>query len=213
MKKEERIKILTEKLESLKKYDLMHNGNVLGIDEAGRGPLAGPVVVAGVIMKKESYLVGVRDSKKITEKVRKELYDKILEDALYYDIQIVEPYDIDKYNILEATKKGAEKIIYNLKDKTDIILLDALKNLDTCDIESKSIIKGDDTSYAISCASILAKVTRDNLMEVYSEIYPEYNFLKNKGYGTKEHYEAIKNHGILDIHRKSFLKTLDKHIK
>ena len=162
-------------------------------------------------MKEDSNKLGVRDSKKLTDKKRKELYDKILEDVKYYDIQIIDSNTIDEINILEATKKGTEKIIYNLKDNADIVLLDALNKINTYGLESKSIVKGDDTSYSIACASIIAKVTRDNMMDIYDEMYPEYGIKSHKGYGTKKHYEAIKEYGVLDIHRKSFLKNLNKH--
>ena len=211
MTKEEREKVYKETLKRLKVYDESFGKRVLGIDEAGRGPLLGPVVVAGVIMKKDSNILGVRDSKKLTDKKRKELYDKILEDVKYYDIQIIDSNTIDEINILEATKKGTEKIIYNLKDNADIVLLDALNKINTYGLESKSIVKGDDTSYSIACASIIAKVTRDNMMDIYDEMYPEYGIKSHKGYGTKKHYEAIKEYGVLDIHRKSFLKNLNKH--
>lgn len=211
MTKEEREKVYQETLKRLKEYDESCGKRVLGIDEAGRGPLLGPVVVAGVIMKKDSNILGVRDSKKLTDKKRKELYDKILKDVKYYDIQIIDSNTIDEINILEATKKGTEKIIYNLKDNADIVLLDALNKINTYGLESKSIVKGDDTSYSIACASIIAKVTRDNMMDIYDEMYPEYGIKSHKGYGTKKHYEAIKEYGVLDIHRKSFLKNLNKH--
>lgn len=211
MTKEEREKVYKETLKRLKVYDESFGKRVLGIDEAGRGPLLGPVVVAGAIMKEDSNILGVRDSKKLTDKKRKELYDKILEDVKYYDIQIIDSNTIDEINILEATKKGTEKIIYNLKDNADIVLLDALNKINTYGLESKSIVKGDDTSYSIACASIIAKVTRDNMMDIYDEMYPEYGIKSHKGYGTKKHYEAIKEYGVLDIHRKSFLKNLNKH--
>lgn len=211
MTKEEREKVYKETLKRLKVYDESFGKRVLGIDEAGRGPLLGPVVVAGVIMKEDSNILGVRDSKKLTDKKRKELYDKILEDVKYYDIQIIDSNTIDEINILEATKKGTEKIIYNLKDNADIVLLDALNKINTYGLESKSIVKGDDTSYSIACASIIAKVTRDNMMDIYDEMYPEYGIKSHKGYGTKKHYEAIKEYGVLDIHRKSFLKNLNKY--
>lgn len=213
MTKAERELKLQEKLEELKNYDLKENKRVLGIDEAGRGPLAGPVVVAGVIMKNDSKLLGVRDSKKISEKLREELYDKIIEEAEGYYIAFRDNEQIDEVNILQATKDATAEIIYNLKDKTDIVFLDALNGIDTFGIESRSIIKGDDTSYAISCASILAKVTRDRIMKEYDKIYPEYDFAKHKGYGTKAHYEAIFENGISKIHRKSFLKNLENHKK
>lgn len=208
--KQEREQELLNTLNRLKEYDNSFNKVILGIDEVGRGPLAGPVVVAGVIMKKESNILGVRDSKKISEKKRVELYDKIINDCLFYDIQIIDSKKIDEVNILNATKIGMQNIINNLEKNADIILVDAVSNLNSSK-EQLGIIKGDDTSYSIACASIIAKVSRDNLMDVYDISNPEYNFKKNKGYGTKEHYEAIKKNGLLEIHRRSFLKNLDEH--
>lgn len=208
--KQEREQELLNTLNRLKEYDNSFSKVILGIDEVGRGPLAGPVVVAGVIMKKESNILGVRDSKKISEKKRVELYDKIINDCLYYDIQIIDSKKIDEVNILNATKIGMQNIINNLEKNSDIILVDAVSNLNSSK-EQLGIIKGDDTSYSIACASIIAKVSRDNLMDVYDISNPEYNFKKNKGYGTKEHYEAIKQNGLLEIHRRSFLKNLDEH--
>lgn len=206
----EREQELREHLEKLKKFDNNFNKVILGIDEVGRGPLAGPVVVAGVIMKKDSKILGVRDSKKISEKKREELYQKIIEEALYYDIQVIESEKIDEINILNATKLGMQNVINNLQDNAELILIDAVSGLESS-IEQKGIIKGDDTSYSIACASIIAKVTRDNMMVAYDLMYPEYNFKGHKGYGTKAHYEAIKQHGLLDIHRRSFLKNLEEH--
>lgn len=208
--KQEREQELLNTLNRLKEYDNSFNKVILGIDEVGRGPLAGPVVVAGVIMKKESNILGVRDSKKISEKKRVEFYDKIINDCLFYDIQIIDSKKIDEVNILNATKIGMQNIINNLEKNADIILVDAVSNLNSSK-EQLGIIKGDDTSYSIACASIIAKVSRDNLMDVYDISNPEYNFKKNKGYGTKEHYEAIKKNGLLEIHRRSFLKNLDEH--
>lgn len=208
--KQEREQELLNTLNRLKEYDNSFNKVILGIDEVGRGPLAGPVVVAGVIMKKESNILGIRDSKKISEKKRVELYDKIINDCLYYDIQVIDSKKIDEVNILNATKIGMQNIINNLEKNADIILVDAVSNLNSSK-EQLGIIKGDDTSYSIACASIIAKVSRDNLMDVYDISNPEYNFKKNKGYGTKEHYEAIKKNGLLEIHRRSFLKNLDEH--
>jgi len=137
------------------------------------------------------------------------LYDQIIEDAIVWDVEIVTQSEIDEYNILEATKIGLnrciKKIIDKLGEKPDLILVDALKEIDTCGIPYQSIIKGDATCYSISCASILAKVTRDRLMRGYSEIYPQYGFEKNKGYGTKAHIDAIKEFGPCSLHRKTFI--------
>ena len=202
-----------ERLEFLKSYEnkLIAEGTklIVGIDEAGRGPLAGPVSVATVIMKPESNLKWVNDSKKVTEKRREILYDQIIEDAIVWDVEIVTQSEIDEYNILEATKIGLnrciKKIIDKLGKKPELILVDALKEIDTCGVPYQSIVKGDATCYSISCASILAKVTRDRLMREYSEIYPQYGFEKNKGYGTKAHIDAIKEFGPCSLHRKTFI--------
>lgn len=202
-----------ERLINLKRYEenLYNEGNtyICGIDEAGRGPLAGPVAIGAVVMKKESMLEWVNDSKKVTEKRREILYDKIIEDSLAWSVKLVSEKDIDELNILNATKKGVhlaiEDIIEQLKVKPDIVILDALKELNTFGIPYQSIIKGDATCYSISCASILAKVTRDRLMKKYDSKYPQYGFAKHKGYGTKAHIDAIKEFGPCDIHRRSFI--------
>lgn len=177
-----------------------------GIDEAGRGPLAGPVVVASVIMKSDSMIEGVNDSKKISEKKREILYDKIIEEALAYGIGIVDQEEIDNINILNATKCGLTKSIELLKIKPEMILVDALNNIDTMQIPYLSIVKGDQKSYSIAAASIIAKVTRDRIMRQWDEVYPEYGFLAHKGYGTSKHIEAIKQYGLSPLHRRSFCK-------
>lgn len=187
--------------------DCLKNGyhTIAGIDEAGRGPLAGPVCVAMVIMplEEEKRIAGVNDSKKLTEKKREDLFEKIVSTAIDYDIEFVDEETIDTINILNATKLGMHTCINNIKTKPDIVLIDAVK-LES-DIPTKSIIKGDALSYSIACASILAKVSRDRLMLKLDEEYPEYNFKKHKGYGTKEHIENLKNFGASKIHRKSFI--------
>lgn len=180
---------------------------ICGIDEAGRGPLAGPVVVASVIMPKDSMIEGVNDSKKVSEKKREELYDSIIEEAVSYGVGIIDEKAIDEINILEATKKGLTTSIQELKVKPNLILVDALNKIDTLGIPYKSIIKGDALCYSISCASIIAKVTRDRIMRQWDEIYPMYGFEKHKGYGTALHIQAIKEHGLCPIHRKSFTKN------
>lgn len=204
-----------ERLTNLKRYEenLYNEGYKLicGIDEAGRGPLAGPVSVGAVVMKKESMLEWVNDSKKVTEKRREVLYEKIIDDSLAWSVQLISEKEIDELNILEATKKGLhlaiKDIIEQLNNKPDIIITDALREIDTFNIPYQSIIKGDATCYSISCASILAKVTRDRIMKQYDEVYPEYGFSKHKGYGTKAHIEAIKKYGPCPIHRKTFIKN------
>ena len=180
---------------------------ICGIDEAGRGPLAGPVVVASVIMPRNSMIEGVNDSKKVSEKKREALYEKIMEEAISYGIGIIDQKEIDEINILEATKKGLTTSLKELSTKPDVILVDALKEINTLEIPYQSIIKGDALCYSISAASILAKVTRDRIMRQWDEIYPQYGFEKHKGYGTQMHIEAIKEYGLCPIHRKSFTKN------
>ena len=178
-----------------------------GIDEAGRGPLAGPVVVACAVMPRDSMIEGVNDSKKVSEKKREKLYEEIVNSAISYGVGIIDQKEIDFMNILNATKFGLTTSIKNLEEKPEFILVDALTNIDTCKIPYKSIIKGDAKCYSIACASIIAKVTRDRIMREWAEIYPQYGFEKHKGYGTKMHIEAIKEYGICPLHRKSFVKN------
>lgn len=179
---------------------------IAGCDEAGRGPLAGPVVCASVIMPLDDLIEGVDDSKKLTEKKRLELYNQITEKAVSYKISIISEKVIDEINILNATKKGMEEAINGLNQKPDFALVDAVKGLNlVCDC--LPIIKGDALSYSIGCASILAKVTRDKLMEDYSKSYPNFGFEKHKGYGTKLHIEALKKYGKCEIHRETFIKN------
>ncbi len=200
------------RLQELKKIeeDIYSQGMeyICGIDEAGRGPLAGPVVVASVIMPKDSMIEGVNDSKKVSEKKREKLYDEIIENAISYSVGIVDQKEIDRVNILNATKAGLTESIRGLKVKPDIILVDALKGIDTCGIPYQSIIKGDAKCYSIAAASIIAKVTRDRIMRQWHEIYPEYNFIQHKGYGTAAHIAAIKEHGLCPLHRLSFVKNI-----
>jgi len=179
---------------------------ICGIDEAGRGPLAGPVVVASVILPRESMIEGVNDSKKISEKKRERVYEEIIKEAISYGVGIIDESKIDEINILQATKEGITESIKELKIVPDIILVDALRGINTCNIPYRSIIKGDATSYSIAAASIIAKVTRDRLMLKYDEMYPEYGFAKHKGYGTANHISAIKQYGLCPIHRRSFVK-------
>ena len=180
--------------------------NICGIDEAGRGPLAGPVVVASVIMPEDSMIEGINDSKKISEKKREKLYDQIIEEAISYGISIIGQEEIDDINILNATKKGLTDSLKELKVKPDLIIVDALAHIDTLGIPYESIIKGDAKCYSISAASILAKVTRDRIMKEWATIYPQYEFEQHKGYGTAKHISAIKEYGACPIHRKTFIK-------
>lgn len=181
---------------------------VAGIDEAGRGPLAGPVAVAVVVMPTSPVLDEVNDSKKLSEKKREKLFDQILSLALDYHIELIDNKTIDEINILNATKLGMQKCIQSLAVMPDIVLIDAVKIDST--VPTDSIIHGDALSYNIACASILAKVTRDRLMCELDEKYPEYNFKKHKGYGTKEHIEALKKYGKCEIHRDTFIKNFVK---
>ncbi len=179
---------------------------IAGVDEVGRGPLAGPVVCACVIMNLDKLIMGVNDSKKLTEKTRENLCDKIIENAVAYSIKQVDEETIDSINILNATKKCMADAVNDLKVKPQTLLVDALiiPNIDE-NIKQVSIIHGDATSYNIACASILAKVYRDRLMVELDKDYPEYNFKKNKGYGTAEHINALKKFGPCKLHRKSFI--------
>lgn len=200
-----------ERLTKLKQIEQnFHNQGIkyiAGIDEAGRGPLAGPVVVACCIMPEDSMIEGVNDSKKVSEKKRELLYEQIIEEAVSYSVAIVSEKEIDDINILNATKKGLTTAISELKVKPDLILVDALDKINTLGIPYKPIIKGDASAYSISAASIIAKVTRDRIMRQMDEIYPEYGFAKHKGYGTAAHIVAIKEYGPCDIHRRSFIKN------
>lgn len=180
--------------------------NICGIDEAGRGPLAGPVVVASVIMPESSMIEGVNDSKKLSPKKRDKLYEQITKEAISYSVGIIDEKEIDEINILNATKKALTKSLEKLEVKPKYILVDALDNIDTLGIPFEGIIKGDAKVYGIACASIIAKVTRDKIMEQYDKIYPQYEFIQHKGYGTAKHIEAIKQYGACDIHRKTFIR-------
>ena len=204
--KEKELERLTN-LKSMEK-ELYNKGfeYICGIDEAGRGPLAGPVVVAGVIMPKDSMIEGVNDSKKVSEKKREKLYDVILEEALSYSVAIIGQDVIDEINILNATKQGVTKVVEELDVKPNLILVDALTHINTKGIPYDSIIKGDAKCYNIAAASIIAKVTRDRIMWEWDEIYPQYGFINHKGYGTAKHIEAIKQYGLCPIHRRSFTK-------
>ena len=183
------------------------NGFLCGVDEAGRGPLAGPVVVASVALPADSMIQGINDSKKISESKREKLYDLILQEAISYGIGIIYQDEIDEINILQATKKGLHEAVKSMEIKPNVILVDALTGIDTLGIPYKSIIKGDAKSYSIGAASIIAKVTRDRIMREWDKIYPEYGFAGHKGYGTAKHIEAIKKYGLTPIHRKTFCKN------
>lgn len=178
---------------------------IAGMDEAGRGPLAGPVMVGCCIMDTDHIIEGVNDSKALTAKKRDELYDKIIERAICYKTIAVSEEEIDQINILNATKKAMKEAVSFMFPIPEILLVDAVK-LDF-GIPSLSIIHGDALSYSIACASILAKVERDRLMEKYALEYPEYGFDKHKGYGTKIHIESLQKYGPCPIHRRTFIKN------
>ena len=176
---------------------------ICGIDEAGRGPLAGPVSVCAIVMDLDEMIDGVNDSKKVSPKKRDTLFETIKQKALSYKCVMLDSKVIDEINILEATKKAMKEAVSGLSIKPDLILVDAVK-IDF-DCETRPIIKGDATSYSIASASIIAKVSRDKLMEEYDKTYPDYGFAKHKGYGTAEHIKAIREKGPTPIHRKSFI--------
>lgn len=217
MTREERKQMLEKKLQDMKAFDLefCKDGILAGIDEAGRGPLAGPVVAGCAVLPKDFDVIGVDDSKKLSEKKREELFNVIIEKALAYGVGTVDNKIIDEINILNATKLAMRKAIEQtsamLHEKSgqeiNILLLDAV-HLDDVDIPQEGIIKGDAKSLSIAAASIIAKVTRDRIMVEYHKEYPYYGFDKNKGYGTKIHYEGLNSHGITPIHRRTFLKNL-----
>ena len=219
MTKAERQKLLEEKLITMQSYEraLRERGitYIGGVDEVGRGPLAGPVTAACVVLPADFDVLGVDDSKKLSEKKREELFDRIMEKALACGIGMCDNEVIDEINILEATKKAMAQAIdeadRQLKENglagVEHLLIDAV-SLKDVEIPQTSIIKGDANSLSIAAASIIAKVTRDRLMAEYHKQYPFYGFDSNKGYGTKAHYEGIDKYGITPIHRKSFLKNI-----
>ncbi|MDE5722337.1 MAG: ribonuclease HII [Clostridia bacterium] len=178
---------------------------ICGVDEVGRGPLAGPVVCAAVIMPLDEIIEGVDDSKKLTAKKREALSEKILKNAVAVHISLIEAAKIDEINILEATKLCMKNAVEALEITPDFVLTDGNMKLDVS-IPQQSIVKGDALSYSIGAASIAAKVYRDNLMDGYAKTYPQYGFEKNKGYGTAEHIKAIKQFGLTPVHRRSFTK-------
>ena len=182
---------------------------IAGVDEVGRGPLAGPVCVCAVIMPLDNIIEGIDDSKKVSEKKRNLFAEQIKKTAISYSISWIDEKIIDEINILEATKLAMKRAIENLKPKPDIVLIDAISKLDV-DVPIRGIIKGDSKSYSIGAASILAKVERDNFMIKLAEEYPEYGFEKHKGYGTKQHIDILKQIGPCPYHRKSFLKFLEE---
>lgn len=194
-----------DKLEYERKYIEKGCRYIAGVDEVGRGPLCGPVVCCAVIMPIDDLIDGVDDSKRLTEKKRELLFDKIKDKAIDFQIKMSTHDEIDRINILNATKKCMKECIDSLSVKPDIVLIDAVK-LDV-GVPTESIVKGDLKSYSIGAASILAKVFRDRLMLEYDKQYPFYDFKHNKGYGTAKHIQAIKEYGPCPIHRKTFIKN------
>lgn len=211
MTKAERIEKEKRMLQEMQVYEgaLREQGvrYIAGIDEVGRGPLAGPVVAAAVILPEDFDVLGVNDSKKLSEKRREELFIRIKEKAVAWAIGMADNQTIDEINILQATKRAMIEAVENLSVKPEHLLIDAVK-LEDLEIPQTSIIKGDEKSLSVAAASILAKVTRDHMMVEYAKEYPGYAFEKNKGYGTKAHYEGIYARGICPIHRRTFLKSL-----
>ena len=189
------------------KASAMGFGSICGVDEAGRGPLAGPVYAAAVILPQGLVIEGLNDSKKLSEKKRDALYDIIKEKAIAYSIQMIDAKTIDEINILQATFLAMRTAVENLSVKPDIALIDG-NGRPGLSIEERTVIKGDAKSVSIAAASILAKVTRDRYCLEMDKKYPEYAFAQHKGYGTKLHYEKIAEHGICEEHRRTFLKKI-----
>ncbi len=221
MTKQERIEKQKQRLAEMKEpeAELRAKGYtcIAGVDEVGRGPLAGPVVTAAVILPEDFDVLGVDDSKKLSEKRREELYDQILERCVAYGIGMADHEVIDEINILQATKRAMKEAIAacerqlaertGQKSSIDFVLIDAV-TLEGLEVPQHAVIKGDAKVLAIAAASIVAKVTRDRMMVQYAEKYPWYAFEKNKGYGTAAHYEGIRAHGTCPIHRMTFLKNM-----
>lgn len=178
-----------------------------GADEAGRGPLCGPVCCAAVVLKPDFECDEINDSKKISEKKREKLFDIIIENALSYSIVMVPPEEIDRINILNASLEGMKQATENLSVKPDLLLVDGNKVPKNTDFHVESLVKGDSTSMSIAAASILAKVSRDRYMEELDKQYPQYQLAKHKGYPTKLHYELIEKYGVQDFYRMSFFKN------
>jgi ribonuclease HII len=198
-----------ERLELMKEFEYKYSDYkyICGIDEAGRGPLAGPVVAAAVILPKDTEILYLNDSKKLSEKKRNLLYDEIISKAISFGVGIAGVEDIEKLNILGATYKAMREAISKLSVVPDILLNDAVIIPELEQIKQVGIIKGDAKSISIAAASIIAKVTRDRLMIDYDKEFPKYGFAKHKGYGTKAHIEAIRENGMCKIHRKGFVKS------
>ena len=178
---------------------------ICGVDEAGRGPLAGPVCAAAVILPPELQIPGLNDSKKLTDKKRRELFDVIVSEAVSYGIAMVGEQEIDEINILQATFRAMEQAVARMDVRPDLVLVDGNRS-PGLPLPVKTVVKGDSLSASIAAASILAKVTRDRFMEQMDQVYPQYGFAVHKGYGTKRHYEALREYGPSPLHRMTFLK-------
>ena len=205
--KGERLEKELNRLEQMWEYEKAHPDCALicGVDEAGRGPLAGPVVAGAAILPKDSRIFYLNDSKKLSEKRREELFVRIKEEAIAWSVGIVGPERIDEINILQATYEAMRQAIGNLSQTPDLLLCDAV-TIPEVKIPQISIIKGDAKSLSIAAASVLAKVTRDHMMEGYDKLYPQYGFGKHKGYGTAAHIQAIREFGPCPIHRRTFIR-------
>ncbi len=210
-KRLEKLEQERERIEKLRVYEKQYEktGYVCGVDEVGRGPLAGPVVAGAVILPKDCRILYINDSKKLSGKKREELYEVIMEQALAVGIGMVSPARIDEINILQATYEAMRQAIQNLSLTPDILLNDAV-TIPQVSIPQVPIIKGDAKSISIGAASIIAKVTRDRLMVEYDKIMPEYGFARNKGYGSGEHIQAIQTFGPSPIHRQTFIKNIER---
>ncbi|MBQ7246009.1 MAG: ribonuclease HII [Firmicutes bacterium] len=220
MNKEERLQKLIARAKELRAFENEYkeagHRYIAGVDEVGRGPLAGPVVTACVVLPEDYEGLGIDDSKKLSEKKREELYSEIIENAICYGFGLCDNIVIDEVNILEATKLAMKQAIISANEmlknrfpgeKIDLVLVDAV-SIPGIETKQISMIRGDATSLSIAAASILAKVKRDRMMREYDDIYPGYDFASNKGYGTKKHYEGLREKGLTPIHRKTFLKNL-----
>ncbi len=205
--KGERLEKELARLEAMKEYEYAYASYawICGIDEAGRGPLAGPVAAGAVILPKDCRILYLNDSKKLSEKLREELFAMIQEKAVAWNVGIVGPETVDRVNILQATYQAMRQAVAGLSQKPDLLLNDAV-TIPGIEIPQVPIIKGDAKSISVAAASVMAKVTRDRLMCEYDKLYPEYGFARHKGYGTKEHIAAIREHGPCPIHRDTFIR-------
>ncbi len=211
MTKDEKLQAEIERTHRMQQFEreFAACGHICGIDEAGRGPLCGPVVAGAVILPRDCDILYINDSKKLSDKMRDMLYERIAADAVAWAVGIVSPERIDEINILQATYEAMRTAIGKLKVTPDILLNDAVTIPDVA-IKQVAIVKGDAKSQSIAAASIMAKVTRDRIMKQYDVLYPQYGFAKHKGYGTKAHIEALKQYGPCPIHRMTFLKNILK---